>query len=47
MSVASTASLSSLTAVPLSLAQSLNDALEIVQVDQQRLDEHPTNRVRT
>ena len=47
MSVASTASLSSLTTVPSSPARSLNDTLEIVQVDQQRLDEHPTNRVHT
>ena len=47
MSVASTASLSSLTTVPSSPAWSLNDTLEIMQVDQQRLDEHPTNRVHT
>jgi len=45
-SVASTVSLSSLTTVPLSPAQSLHDTLEIVQVDQQRLEEHLTNRVR-
>jgi len=44
--VASTVSLSSLMTIPSSPARSLHDTLEIVQVDQQRLEEHLTNRVR-